>query len=231
MSEVVQQLVRLLQRASMLRRQSGDDLGSSYRVMEREGNAWDTLWDHDWAGTWTTFQPSECPELDRSISSYEYYILFSFYTALWLVFIDLVIYLDQIYLVFLWMACIDIEFWFLWSSVVDKKEKRWRKWIHGCVPCQCSKPHWFASNHTTRISASMACRLVQCWWWLSWKRLRAISNVWWGYLDAEGSWYSLVSRVYRPLSLLPRVLHTRGVDKSLQLSKIKNLSLHTYGLW
>ncbi|XP_051199289.1 protein STRUBBELIG-RECEPTOR FAMILY 8 isoform X2 [Lolium perenne] len=43
MSEVVQQLVRLLQRASMLRRQSGDDLGSSYRVMEREGSAWDTL--------------------------------------------------------------------------------------------------------------------------------------------------------------------------------------------
>ncbi|XP_047074327.1 protein STRUBBELIG-RECEPTOR FAMILY 8-like [Lolium rigidum] len=43
MSEVVQQLVRLLQRASMLRRQSGDDLGSSYRVMEREASAWDTL--------------------------------------------------------------------------------------------------------------------------------------------------------------------------------------------
>ncbi|KAM0906638.1 hypothetical protein ACQ4PT_016657 [Festuca glaucescens] len=42
-SEVVQQLVRLLQRASMLRRQSGDDLGSSYRVPEREGSPWDTL--------------------------------------------------------------------------------------------------------------------------------------------------------------------------------------------
>ncbi|XP_062178602.1 protein STRUBBELIG-RECEPTOR FAMILY 8-like [Phragmites australis] len=36
MSEVVQQLVRLMQRASIIRRQS-DDLGFSYRVPEREG--------------------------------------------------------------------------------------------------------------------------------------------------------------------------------------------------
>ncbi|KAL6873455.1 hypothetical protein ACP4OV_013537 [Aristida adscensionis] len=37
MSEVVQQLVRLMQRASIVRRQS-DDLGYSYRVPEREGD-------------------------------------------------------------------------------------------------------------------------------------------------------------------------------------------------
>ncbi|XP_014753326.1 protein STRUBBELIG-RECEPTOR FAMILY 8 isoform X2 [Brachypodium distachyon] len=45
MSEVVQQLVRLLQRASMLRRQSAEDLGSSYRAPEREGGgaAWDAF--------------------------------------------------------------------------------------------------------------------------------------------------------------------------------------------
>ncbi|CAM0909907.1 unnamed protein product [Alopecurus aequalis] len=43
MSEVVQQLVRLLQRASMLRRQSGEDLGFSYRAPEREGSPWDAL--------------------------------------------------------------------------------------------------------------------------------------------------------------------------------------------
>ncbi|XP_037467674.1 protein STRUBBELIG-RECEPTOR FAMILY 8-like [Triticum dicoccoides] len=42
-SEVVQQLVRLMQRASMLRRQSADDLGSSYRAPEREGGAWDAV--------------------------------------------------------------------------------------------------------------------------------------------------------------------------------------------
>ncbi|XP_062229326.1 protein STRUBBELIG-RECEPTOR FAMILY 8-like [Phragmites australis] len=40
MSEVVQQLVRLMQRASIIRRHS-DDLGFSYRVPEREGGAGD----------------------------------------------------------------------------------------------------------------------------------------------------------------------------------------------
>lgn len=38
MSEVVQQLVRLMQRASIIRRQS-DDLGYSYRVPDRDGGA------------------------------------------------------------------------------------------------------------------------------------------------------------------------------------------------
>ncbi|AQK69243.1 Protein STRUBBELIG-RECEPTOR FAMILY 8 [Zea mays] len=38
MSEVVQQLVRLMQRASIVRRQSGEELGFSYRVPEREGD-------------------------------------------------------------------------------------------------------------------------------------------------------------------------------------------------
>ncbi|XP_039807434.1 protein STRUBBELIG-RECEPTOR FAMILY 8-like isoform X2 [Panicum virgatum] len=42
MSEVVQQLVRLMQRASIIRRQS-DDLGYSYRVPDREGGASDTF--------------------------------------------------------------------------------------------------------------------------------------------------------------------------------------------
>ena len=42
MSEVVQQLVRLMQRASIIRRQS-DDLGYSYRVPDREGGAGDTF--------------------------------------------------------------------------------------------------------------------------------------------------------------------------------------------
>lgn len=37
MSEVVQQLVRLMQRASIVRRQSDDQLGYSYRVPERDG--------------------------------------------------------------------------------------------------------------------------------------------------------------------------------------------------
>ncbi|XP_078154463.1 protein STRUBBELIG-RECEPTOR FAMILY 8-like [Carex rostrata] len=36
MSEVVQQLVRLVQRASVARRRSGEDLGSSYRAPEHE---------------------------------------------------------------------------------------------------------------------------------------------------------------------------------------------------
>ncbi|EES04672.1 protein STRUBBELIG-RECEPTOR FAMILY 8 [Sorghum bicolor] len=38
MSEVVQQLVRLMQRASIVRRQSGEELGFSYRAPEREGD-------------------------------------------------------------------------------------------------------------------------------------------------------------------------------------------------
>jgi hypothetical protein len=38
MSEVVQQLVRLMQRAAIIRRQS-DDLGYSYRVPDRDGGA------------------------------------------------------------------------------------------------------------------------------------------------------------------------------------------------
>ncbi|BAF08064.1 protein STRUBBELIG-RECEPTOR FAMILY 8 [Oryza sativa Japonica Group] len=38
MSEVVQQLVRLMQRASIVRRQSGEELGYSYRAPEREGD-------------------------------------------------------------------------------------------------------------------------------------------------------------------------------------------------
>lgn len=38
MSEVVQQLVRLMQRASIVRRQSGEELGFSYRATEREGD-------------------------------------------------------------------------------------------------------------------------------------------------------------------------------------------------
>ncbi|KAL5213020.1 hypothetical protein ABZP36_023867 [Zizania latifolia] len=38
MSEVVQQLVRLMQRASIIRRQSGEELGFSYRAPEREGD-------------------------------------------------------------------------------------------------------------------------------------------------------------------------------------------------
>ncbi|RLN08044.1 protein STRUBBELIG-RECEPTOR FAMILY 8-like isoform X1 [Panicum miliaceum] len=38
MSEVVQQLVRLMQRASIVRRQSGEELGFSYRALEREGD-------------------------------------------------------------------------------------------------------------------------------------------------------------------------------------------------
>ncbi|VAI45132.1 hypothetical protein VPH35_104343 [Triticum aestivum] len=41
MSEVVQQLVRLMQRASIVRRQSGEELGFSYRAPEREGDARD----------------------------------------------------------------------------------------------------------------------------------------------------------------------------------------------
>ncbi|KAL5200205.1 hypothetical protein ABZP36_021408 [Zizania latifolia] len=43
MSEVVQQLVRLVQRASMVRRQSGEDLGLSYRAPGREGGAADVF--------------------------------------------------------------------------------------------------------------------------------------------------------------------------------------------
>uniref|UniRef100_A0A0D9WSD3 Protein kinase domain-containing protein n=1 Tax=Leersia perrieri TaxID=77586 RepID=A0A0D9WSD3_9ORYZ len=43
MSEVVQQLVRLVQRASMVRRQSGEDLGLSYRNPDREGGTADTI--------------------------------------------------------------------------------------------------------------------------------------------------------------------------------------------
>jgi len=35
MSEVIQQLVRLMQRASIVRRQSGEELGFSYRAPER----------------------------------------------------------------------------------------------------------------------------------------------------------------------------------------------------
>jgi hypothetical protein len=43
MSEVVQQLVRMMQRASIVRRHS-DDLGFSYRAPEREGvGAWDNV--------------------------------------------------------------------------------------------------------------------------------------------------------------------------------------------
>lgn len=41
MSEVVQQLVRLMQRASIVRRQSGEELGFSYRAPEREGDTRD----------------------------------------------------------------------------------------------------------------------------------------------------------------------------------------------
>ncbi|VAI56719.1 unnamed protein product [Triticum turgidum subsp. durum] len=41
MSEVVQQLVRLMQRASIVRRQSGEELGFSYRAPEREGETRD----------------------------------------------------------------------------------------------------------------------------------------------------------------------------------------------
>lgn len=39
MSEVVQSLVRLMQRASIVRRRSGEDLGVSYRISEHEANA------------------------------------------------------------------------------------------------------------------------------------------------------------------------------------------------
>uniref|UniRef100_A0A0E0HTV5 Protein kinase domain-containing protein n=1 Tax=Oryza nivara TaxID=4536 RepID=A0A0E0HTV5_ORYNI len=43
MSEVVQQLVRLVQRASMVRRQSGEDVGLSYRGPDREGGTADAI--------------------------------------------------------------------------------------------------------------------------------------------------------------------------------------------
>uniref|UniRef100_A0A0E0E416 Protein kinase domain-containing protein n=1 Tax=Oryza meridionalis TaxID=40149 RepID=A0A0E0E416_9ORYZ len=43
MSEVVQQLVRLVQRASMVRRQSGEDVGLSYRGPDREGGTTDAI--------------------------------------------------------------------------------------------------------------------------------------------------------------------------------------------
>ncbi|KAF0931378.1 hypothetical protein E2562_004516 [Oryza meyeriana var. granulata] len=43
MSEVVQQLVRLVQRASMVRRQSGEDVGLSYRAPDREGGTADAF--------------------------------------------------------------------------------------------------------------------------------------------------------------------------------------------
>ncbi|XP_073117855.1 protein STRUBBELIG-RECEPTOR FAMILY 8 isoform X2 [Elaeis guineensis] len=41
MSEVVQQLVRLMQRASIVRRSSGDELGYSYRISEHEASTTD----------------------------------------------------------------------------------------------------------------------------------------------------------------------------------------------
>lgn len=41
MSEVVQELVRLVQRASAVRRRSGEEIGFSYRVMEQDASMTD----------------------------------------------------------------------------------------------------------------------------------------------------------------------------------------------